>query len=80
MKFKDALQSHLKKGPLITLRWLRASKINKFIILRLSEAMRNKFMLTYKCNPLIVKVFLFRVKKSFIGENNFFSDFADEFF
>ena len=42
MKFKDALQNHFKKGRLMTLRWLKPSKINKFIILRLSEAMKNE--------------------------------------
>ena len=42
MKFEDALQNHFKKGRLITLRWLKALKINKFIILRLSEAMKNE--------------------------------------
>ena len=42
MKFKDALQNRSKKGRLITLPWLKASKINKFIILRLSGAMKNE--------------------------------------
>ena len=42
MKFKHALQNHLKKCHLITLRRLKASKINKFIILRLSEVMKNE--------------------------------------
>ena len=46
MEFKHALQNHFKKGRLITLRSLKALKINKFRILRLpSEAMKNKVML-----------------------------------
>ena len=47
------------KGRLITLRWLKASKINEFLILRLPEAMKSEVMLIYKCNPLIVEGFLF---------------------
>ena len=64
MKFKDALQNHFKKGQLITLWWLKASKINKFIIFRLSEAVKNQVMLAYKCNTLIVKGYLFSVKRN----------------
>ena len=44
MKFKHALQNRFKKGRLITLLWLKALKINKFIMLRLSEAMKNEVM------------------------------------
>ena len=62
MKFKDALQNHFKKGRLMTLRWSKSTKINKLKILRLSEAIKSEVMLAYKCNPLIVKEFLFRVK------------------
>ena len=64
MKSKDALQNHLKKGRLITFRWLKVSKINEFIILWLSKTMKNAVMLTYKCNPLIIKGFLMRVKRN----------------
>ena len=46
MKFKGALQNHFKKGRLMTLRWLKAIIINKFIILRLSKAMKNEVMRT----------------------------------
>ena len=73
MKFKDALQNHSKKGRLITLRWLKASKMNKFIILRLSEAMKNEV------NPLIVKRFFMSHKKSFIGTTIFVLHFTDKF-
>ena len=44
MKFEHALQNHLKTGRLITLRWLKALKFNKFIMLGLSEAMKNEVM------------------------------------
>ena len=44
MKFNDAFQNDFKKGRLITLRWLKALKINKFIMLPLSEAMKNEVM------------------------------------
>ena len=44
MKFKYALQNHFKKRRLITPRWLKALKINKFIMLRFSEAMKNEVM------------------------------------
>ena len=44
MKFKHALQNHFKKGRLITLQWLKSLKINKFIMLLLSEAMKNDVM------------------------------------
>ena len=63
---------------MLTFRWLKTSKINKFKILRLSEVMKNevkhKTMYTYSCasalrplaykfNLLIVKGFPFRVKE-----------------
>ena len=42
--FKHTLQNYFKKRRLITLRWFKALKINKFIMLRLSEAMKNEVM------------------------------------
>ena len=44
MTFKHTLQNDFKKGGLITLRWLKALKINKFIMLRLSDAMKNEVL------------------------------------
>ena len=44
MKFKHASQNHFKKRRLNTLRWLKTLKINKFIMLRLSEVMKNEGM------------------------------------
>ena len=50
-------------NTIITIRFrLQFKLINKFIILPLLQEMKNEVMLAYKFNPLIVKVFIFRVK------------------
>ena len=46
MKLKHALENHSKKGRLITLRWIKSLRMNQFIMLRLSEAMKNNVMRT----------------------------------